>query len=129
LGLKISTGFVITACDGLVVGFIGKSSGGSVKQVIESTIHKALDRSAMSQFVKTLTETTNSIQQTLKSTVSNDVHMDISHSVADTLPTENRKVIDAVNEYVDRECCKRILVSWTESLVYLQVKYQSLGVK
>ena len=96
-------------CDGLVMGYIDKSSGDSVKQVIKSTIYKALD-SAVGQFVKTLTETTNSIQQTLKSTTPNDVHMDTSHSVADNLPTENRKVIDAVDEYVDRERRKKNLI-------------------
>ena len=84
------------------MGYIDKSSGDSVKQVIKSTIYKALD-GAMDQFVKTLTETTCSIQQTLKSTTLNNVHMDTSHSVADNLPTENRKVTDAVDEYVDRE--------------------------
>jgi len=60
----------------------------------------------MGQFVKTLTETMNSIQQTLKSTTTNDIHMDTSHSVADNLPTENRKVIDAM----DRERHKKNLI-------------------
>jgi len=64
----------------------------------------------MGQFVKTLAETTNSIQLTLKTTTTNDVHMNTSHSVAENLPTENRKVIDAVDVYVDRECRKKNLI-------------------
>jgi len=72
-------------------------------------VHKVLD-SAMGQFEKTLTETSNSIQQSLKPSTCNEAHMDTSHSVAGNLPIETRKVIDAVDEYMDREYRKKNLI-------------------
>ena len=82
--------------------------------MINTAIHKSLDK-AMDQFIKVLTDKTNQLQQSLhKLPVPNGEIMDTSHASpvqpSYTTTSASHTVIDAVDEYVDRERCKKNLI-------------------
>ena len=97
------------------MGLLNKTTGsGSISNTIDTAIYKSLDK-AMDQFIKVLTNKTNQLQQSLnKLPVSSDESMDTSYTpLVPSQPTSTlsgRTVIDAVDEYVDMEKCKKNLI-------------------
>ena len=111
-GIK-SLHWFCTGCDGSVIGIISKSTGsGSIGEVIDSAIHKSLDK-AMGQFIEVLTEKTKQFQQAIQTSIPTVEAMDASDVPSGSAPAPipaHRSVVAAVDEYVDRERRKKNLI-------------------
>ena len=92
------------------MGIISKSTGsGSIGEVIDSAIHKSLDK-AMHQFIEVLTEKTKQFQQAIQTSIPTVEAMDASDVPSGSAPAPipaHRSVVAAVDEYVDRERRKK----------------------
>ena len=108
---RASTGFVVVVMALLWVLAISKSTGsGSIGEVIDSAIHKSLDK-AMGQFIEVLTEKTKQFQNAIQTSVPAVEVMEASDVPTRTTPDSgHRSVAAAVDEYVDRERQKQNLI-------------------
>ena len=88
------------------MGVISKSTGnGSIGEVIDSAIHKSLDK-AMGQFIEVLKEKTKQFEQAIQMSTPTVEAMDASDVPSGSAPAPNpahQSVVAAVDEYVDRE--------------------------
>ena len=95
------------------MGIISKSTGsGSIGEVIDSAIHKSLDK-AMGQFIEVLTEKTKQFQQAIQTSIPTVEAMDASDVPSGSAPAPipaHRSVVAVVDEYVDRERRKKNLI-------------------
>ena len=100
-----------SSCDGSIMGIISKSNGsGSISEVIDSAIHKSLDK-AMGQFIEVLTDKTKQLQSAIQTSIPTVEAMDASDAPSGSTPVSaNRSVAAAVDEYVDRERRKQNLI-------------------